>query len=122
MESLHSRSRFIPITSVETKGHASIPTTTKMLSGWTIASHSFTEKVRTKNTVVLFDRRNSCNLISNKGKGRAGSWGPRAPRHTICPGPPYFSNLKSSETPLPTHCWNGGFTKTDHWPPFPQRI
>src|SRR6218665_1310955 len=53
---------------------------------------------------------------------RAGSGGPRAPRHAIWPGPLILATYNSSKSVKPLHQVIGGFTKTQHWLLFPQRI
>src|SRR6218665_1840461 len=53
--------------------------------------------------------------------GRAGSGSPRAPRHTIWPGPPILATYNSSQSVKPLHQLIGGFTKTYHWLLFPQQ-
>jgi len=53
---------------------------------------------------------------------RAGSGGPRAPRHAIWPGPPILATYNSSQSVKPLHQVIGGFSKTDHGLLFPQHI
>ena len=55
---------------------------------------------------------------------RAGSRGPRAPRHAIWPGSPILATYNSSQSVKPLHQVNGGVyhTKTHHWLLFRQRF